>query len=192
MISYIALTLGAYFMSSSSLTYTSKILAEKLVSRHETDLYLGRDLPGHIIGAGISLLLIASKRSNPYKSGIYSSCLLPVSVSADYFTAKYAEDRDKQSFMLVSSGIARSTSFVTSSGTHIFCVSKMMNDLVKSSGNTVCHFGTKLAISNSLRATFGSMFALWFSSKFDQPIVFLIFSLLYPALMARSFRIIRQ
>jgi hypothetical protein len=186
---YILLNGCAFLASTYATTIGAGFMAESLIkNRDMTLLYLGRDIPGQIIGLGISVLLTLRLKSNPYRIGLMSSSLLPLSTTIDVFSPLIGDDNIMK--YVVFSGALRTISFVGPAAAHNASIVKAIS-CYKEAGT----FGVKNAVVTSGLATLGASIALVCMKGIEDDeykrYLGIMVSMLYPLALSMSWKIMK-
>jgi hypothetical protein len=159
--------LGFGLIAATSTALSSTMTNRLLINKIPNEYYLGRDIPGQLIGLGVSLLLAHRFKQNPLRLGLITASLYPVGVSMDVIAGQVCEPIP---YLTVGS-ILRSISYVGPAGAHTAAIVQ----ICKHNNSNI--FGTRNMVMGSLGATFGIIAGIYFGVDNSSPI---ILSLVYP------------
>lgn len=170
---YRYLTYGLVAATSTALssTLTNRLLINKIPNEY----YLGKDIPGQLIGLGFSLILAHRYKHLPLRFGVITASLFPLGTLMDVIASQV----DKPVPYLVTGSILRNISYVGPAGAHMAAVVQICK---KHNPNI---FGTRNMVLGSLGATGGIMIGLYFSANLYSPI---LASVIYPVSLYLAWR----
>ena len=138
---YLGFSLLAGGCTAMAATLTNKLLIGKI----NNEYYLSREVPGQLIGLGLSLIMVHRFKTNPLNIGVLSSLLFPIGVTADVMASK----SDNPVPYLMAGSILRNISYVGPAGCHTAAIVQ----ICKSNNPNI--FGTRNMVMGSLGATIG-------------------------------------
>lgn len=141
MTSYLGFGLIAATSTAMAATLSNKLLINQIPNEY----YLGRDIPGQLVGLGLSLLLTYRYRNNPLRIGLITSSLFPIGVLADVMASKAEHPIP----YLMTGSILRNISYVGPAGAHTSCIVQICKH------HNANIFGTHNMVLGSLGATLG-------------------------------------
>lgn len=163
--------LAATSIASLSTAMASTLTNSMLLGKIKNEYYLGKDVPGQIVGLGLSLIFTYRFRHHPLKLGVITSSLYPCGVGCDVIASK----QDDPVGLLVFGSILKSVSFVGPAGTHttaIVTICKHHNSNV---------FGNHNMILSSLGATAGIVVGIYATTRLvDHDMSPMVTSFIYP------------
>lgn len=178
---------GLAFLSSTyAVTTSSGIMAETLIKeRSMTLVYLGRDIPGQIIGLGLSILL-NFKMKNHYRIGLLSSSLLPIATAIEVFSVNL--DSKSLPYAVLLGGTLRTISFIAPTGAHNASIVKAIK-CYKEAGD----FGIRNMVVTSSLSTLGATSAILGMSYIEneqyKKYTAIAVSMLYPLFLRSSWKL---